>query len=120
MKNKILLIVITLSMIVTLPCSAKKKVEMSGNLTPSTRSISDNPPIQAWIEDDNQSLQLECSANLGVLKVSVTNENGEIICSQEVYATSGSTFQISLNRPAEIGDTLIITNNYNTLYGDLY
>ena len=118
MRKKNLLVFVLLA-ITTFTCFAKRDVYFITGNDKHTRSIEVINPIKAWIEDDNQSLQLECSANLGALKVSVTNENGEIIYNQEVYATTGSTFQISLNRPVEIGDTLVITYNDNIMYGDL-
>ncbi|MDD4589334.1 MAG: DUF3244 domain-containing protein [Parabacteroides sp.] len=119
MKNKTLLIII-LSIFTVLSCFAKKKIDIEAKWgSPSTRSISDNPPIQAWIEDNNKDILLNFSSFLGEINIYVTNGNGEIIYSQKIIATENSSFLINLYKTIDYEDTLTITNGSYTMYGNL-
>ncbi len=100
----------------SLPCFAKKRINLQGNWKMS-KSIISKLPIQVWLEDNNQDLLLEFSANLGTVEVTVTNQVGEVVYNQSVEAQPSVI--ISLEEEVNEGYVLSVTKEENIIYGYL-
>ena len=48
---------------ISLPCFAKKKVELIGRWDLKTKSITFQLPVQTWVQDNNKDLLLEFTAD---------------------------------------------------------
>ena len=69
---------------ISLPCFAKKKVELIGRWDLKTKSITFQLPVQTWVQDNNKDLLLEFTADLGTVQVTVTNSAGEVVYNQSI------------------------------------
>lgn len=99
----------------SVPCFAKKKVELKGFWYKNIKTIIPTLPIRAWVEDNNKDLLLEFSSNLGTVEVTVTNSAGEVVYKQSVEAQPSVV--ISLEEEMRDGDVLSVTDNGSLLYG---
>lgn len=99
------------------PCFAKKEVKMDGKWNKRPKSITSELPIQAWLEDNNKDLLLEFSTNLGTVRVTVTNSEGEIVYEQSVVTQP--SILISLDKEVKEGSTIVITDGDNLVYGEI-
>lgn len=104
-------------MAISIPCFAKKKVELNGNWDGRIKSIIPELPIQAWLEDNNKDLLLEFSTNLGTVQVTVTNSEGEVVYEQSVVTQP--SILISLDKEVKEGSTIVITDGDNLVYGEI-
>lgn len=101
----------------SLPCFARKKIDLDGEWGHKIKSIFSELPVQAWVEDSNKDLLLEFSVDLGMVKVTVTNQAGEVVYNQFVKANVMSTMLISLDEKVRNGYALAITNSENCICG---
>ncbi|MEY8485701.1 DUF3244 domain-containing protein [uncultured Parabacteroides sp.] len=116
-KNK--LWSIGLILLFTLPCFAKKEITFKGEWL-KVKSIIPNPPIRAWIEDNNKNLLLEFSSYLGTIEVTITSSTGDIIHKQSVDTKITSSAIISLSENINPNDIIYITDGNNIIYGNLF
>lgn len=105
---------------ISLPCFAKKKVELIGRWDLKTKSITFQLPVQTWVQDNNKDLLLEFSSNLGSIEVIVTNFTGNVIHKQSIDTKATSFTTISLNKDVREDDIIYITDGNNIIYGNLF
>ena len=108
-----LMLILTIS----LPCFAKKKVEVKGNFNKRVKTSTSELPIRGWLEDNNKDLLLEFSTNLGTVQVTVTNSMGEVVYNQSVVTKP--SVGISLDEEIKEGSTVSITDGKNLVYGEI-
>lgn len=101
----------------TVPCFAKKKVQLKGQWQNKIKSIIPALPIHAWVEDNGKDLLLEFSSNLGTVEVTVTNSTGEVVYKQSVEAQPSVV--ISLEEEMRDGDVITITDGRSLVCGFL-
>lgn len=101
----------------TVPCFAKKEVQLKGRWRNKIKSIIPALPIHAWVEDNDKDLLLEFSANLGTVEVTVTNSAGEVVYKQSVEARP--LVVISLEEEVKTGDVLSVADGINNVYGNI-
>lgn len=101
----------------SLPCFARKKIELEAKWSGKVKSIFPQLPINAWVEDNNKDLLLEFSTNLGPVEVTVTNSAGEVVYKQSIEALPSVV--ISLEEEVREGCSVIITDGENMIYGEI-
>lgn len=101
----------------SIPCFAKKDVPLYGEWKGKIKSIIPELPIQAWLEDNNKDLLLEFSTNLGTVRVTVTNSEGEVVYEQSVVTQP--SILISLKEEIKEGSSIVITDGDNLVYGEI-
>lgn len=102
---------------ISLPCFAKKKVELIGRWDLKTKSITFQLPVQTWVQDNNKDLLLEFTADLGTVQVTVTNLAGEVVYNQSIVTKPSVV--ISLDKEIREGATVSITDGKNLVYGEI-
>lgn len=114
-----LLFVIFVFSVISLPCFAERKIEMIGDWDSRKKTIPQELPIKASIEDSSKELSLQFSENLGPVNVTVTHASGEVVYNQIVETGSLSSFVIHLNFIEEGECTLSITDGVNEVRGEI-
>ena len=85
---------------ISLPCFAKKKVELIGRWDLKTKSITFQLPVQTWVQDNNKDLL------------------GEFVYNQSIVTKPSVV--ISLDEEAKNGDVVSITDGINHAYGNIF
>lgn len=114
-----LLFVIFVFSVISLPCFAERKIEMIGDWDGRKKTIPQELPIKASIEDSSKELSLQFSENLGPVNVTVMHASGEVVYNQIVETGSLSSFVIHLNFIEEGECTLSITDGVNEVRGEI-
>ena len=83
------------------------------------RSISEELPVEAWVEDNNKELLFEFSGNLGTVQVTVTNSAGRTVYSQIVDTSDTSTWVVTLSEVQNTGMVVSVSSGENLIYGEL-
>lgn len=120
MKKSIVTIWFVLCMV--FPAFASKdKIPLYKDLHPTKRSI-EVIPIEAFIDDETKELSLEFMADLGMLYVTVSDQNGNIVYADVVNAVSNLPVNISLDKDLEGEFVLSITDseNKNEVSGEFF
>lgn len=107
---------IVLVFCMVLPSSAKK-IHMNGFWNTKKRSLENTLPIRAFIDESVKELSLEFTTDLGILYVTVSDSNGNII-TEVINAASDIPVDISLSKALEGTFILSITDNNNEIWGD--
>lgn len=103
--------VILLAFCVVLPSFAlTRKIDLKNGKRPIKRSI-EIIPINAFIDDETKELSLEFTTDLGMLYVTVSDQNGNMVYTDVVDATSGLPVNISLDKDLEGEFVLSITDD---------
>lgn len=79
-------------------------------------------PIEAFIDDETKELSLEFMVDLGMLYVTVSDQNGNIVYADVVNAVSNLPVNISLDKNLEGEFVLSITDseNKNEVSGEFF
>lgn len=118
MKKRTILCVAMIALL-SLPCFAKRPIKLDGRWMKEERSAIPVLPIQAWVEDDNKSLLLEFSGNLGTVLVTVTNDSGEVVYNQAIQTGLMFSSIICLQDELDKGFVISITDGQNKVYGKI-
>ena len=110
---------ILLIALLSLPCFAKKPIILEGFWVNRGKSAIPTLPIQAWVEDDNRTLLLEFSGNLGTILVTITDETGKVVYNEMIRTAQTLPTIISLNEEMKEGYVLSVSNRDNKIVGNI-
>lgn len=111
-------VTILLAFCILFPSFARRKIDMKANCDTPKRSLKKNLPIQAFIEESVKELSLEFTVELGILYVTISDTNENIIIADIINTTSHTPINIALDKTLKGKFILsIIDNNNNEIYG---
>lgn len=119
MKALKLLLVVIIFLISSNPCFAERKVELNGDWDGRKKSIVQELPLKASIEDSSKELSLQFFENLGTVYVTVINASGEIVYNQSVETEAVSSFVIHLDSVEKGEYMLSVTDGANEVHGQI-
>lgn len=118
MEKLKMVFLITVCLSLSVPCFARKNIELAGSWKRSEKSISPKLPILVWLEDNNKDLMVHFLENLGPIDIRVIALDGNIIYSNTLDAVELSTYKIAFCDNDNIdGCQIIVTNKFNMVNG---
>lgn len=118
MKALKLLLVVIILLISSNPCFARRKIDVNGRWDRKHKSITQELPLKASIEDSSKELSLQFFENLGTVYVTVINASGEVVYNQSVETEVVSSFVIHLDSVEKGEYMLSVTDGANEIYGE--
>lgn len=116
MKNLKHLCIVLALLSISLSCFAQP-IKMYGRWNTRQKSIIQDIPIGASIDESSKQLTLQFYKNLGLVYVTVTNCSGEIVYREAVETKNVPSFIIQLDDTAKEECILSITDGRNDVYG---
>lgn len=102
----------------TIPVFAKRSILFKGNWCRMTKSLENDLPIHAWIEDGNEELSLSFDKDLGTVYITVTDSFGNQLYYQSLETKDETSLVIPMN--GDKGEYILsITDGSNRIYGQL-
>lgn len=100
----------------TVSVYSKQYVHLGGRWDKVQRSLINDLPIQAWVEDGNEHLILFFKDNLGDVCVTVFDSSGTIMYDQVIHTNEFASVTIPV-KDMEGECTLSITDGKNNIFG---
>lgn len=112
-------IAILLACCMALPVFARRAILLKGKWPPIKRSMSIYP-IQAFVENQSKTLSLEFTDDLGLLSVSVSDVNGNIVYMDVIDGMDDTSVNIALDQEMKGQFILSVTNNESEICGEFF
>lgn len=104
-------------MLITTSVYSKRNINLSGKWHKIRKSLENELPIQAWIEDNNEHVSLFFEDNLGNVYVTVSDSSGTILYDQVIHTDEFSSIIIPV-KDMEGECMLSITDGKNHVFGE--
>lgn len=114
--NQVKFVCLTIAMLCAIPCFGKK-VPLNGHWREQKKSIVIDLPIDASIEESSNSLQIYFYDNLGIVDVTITDVEGNVVYDKSLLTSEISNLAIPLSGLCDSG-VLSITDGINDVYGN--
>lgn len=111
------LVTIIFLIMFTVSVYSKQYVHFGGRWDKVQRSLINDLPIKAWVEDDNEHLTLFFKDNLGDVCVTVSDSSGTILYDQVIYTDESSSVTIPI-KDMEGECILSVTDGKNHVFGE--
>lgn len=115
MKIFRLLCLLIIVEVITIPCHAKKSINFGGKWNHIKKSIIQEFPVEAWVEDNNCLSVSFC--DLKIVHVIITESSGKIIYDKYVDVTSMTFLFIPFDEVTETDYLICVTDDSFTVYG---
>lgn len=103
---------------ISFPCFARQ-LNLNGEWVTHKKSIQKDIPIEAFIDEKSKELSLQFLDNLGVVYVTITNGNGEVVHNEAVDTYNAPSIRIQLGDDAGNECVLSVTDGRNEVYGEI-
>lgn len=103
-------------MLITVSVYSKQNIHFNGHWHRIERSLINDLPIKAWVEDSNEHLILFFKDNLGDVCVTVSGPSGPILYDQVIHTNEFASLTIPV-KDMEGECTLSITDGKNNIFG---
>ena len=110
------LLCIVIAILIAIPVYCKERILLYGKWAQSQRSLVNDLPIHAWVEDGDKQLLLFFDNKLGDIYVTISDLFGTIQYNQVVSTNESSSFTIPI-KDMEGECTLSITDGKNNIFG---
>ena len=110
------LVTIIFLIMFTVSVYSKQYVHLGGRWDKVQRSLINDLPIQAWVEDGNEPLILFFKDNLGDVCVTVSDSSGTILYDQVIHTNEFASIMIPVE-DMEGECMLSITDGKNNIFG---
>lgn len=107
---------IVIAMLCVVPCFGKG-IKFHGKWKSKHKSVDMDLPITGFIEESNKTLQISFHKNLGLVYLTVFDDNGNIVHQESVLTTVISVISISLDGLCDNG-TVLVSDGMNSIYSD--
>lgn len=114
--NQVKFVCLVIAMLCAIPCFGKR-VPLNGDWWRPHRSVIIDIPVDASIEESSNSLQIYFHDNLGIVDVTITDVEGNVVYDKSLLTSEISNLAIPLNGLCDSG-VLSITDGINNVYGD--
>lgn len=101
----------------TVSVYSKQHVHLGGRWDKVQRSLVNDLPIQAWVEDGNEQLSLFFENDLGDVHVTVSDSSGAILYDQIIHTNESSSVTIPV-KDVEGDCMLSVTDGKNHVFGE--
>lgn len=118
MKSLKYVCLVVLLLSISLTCFAKQ-LSFKGKWNRKQKSIVLDIPIEAFIDEKSKELSLQFLDNLGVVYVTITNGNGEVVHNEAVDTYNAPSIRIQLGDDAGNECVLSVTDGRNEVYGEI-
>lgn len=113
------LLCIVIAILITIPVYCKEHISLYGKWVKSQRSLVNDLPIHAWIEDTNEELSLSFDKDLGNISVTISDSFGTILYNKIINTNEYSSFIIPIKN-IEGECVLSITDGKNNIFGQFF
>lgn len=108
--------IVIITMLMTIPVFAKRSIHFKGNWRRIEKSLENDLPIHAWVEDSTEELSLSFDKDLGTVYITVTDSFGNQLYYQSLETKDETSLIIPMN--GDKGEYMLsITDGRNKIYG---
>lgn len=112
-------IAILLACCMALSVFGREEIRLRDHKAKKKRSV-EVPLLKAFIDCDSKELSLEFTENLGLLSVTVSDVNGNIVYADAIGGMDNTFVTIALDQEMKGQFILSITNNENEISGEFF
>ena len=113
-------VLIGMALFCVIPCFGKKRIDFRGDWIHESKSISIELPMEAFIEETEESIMIDFHKNIGKVYVTITDKYGIILFEKEVQTSDTPSLVIPYDDKNINQGMIQITDGYNKVYGYFY
>lgn len=111
MKELKVVFILVLCVFLSVPCFARRNIELAGAWKRVEKSYSAEVPILLYLEDNNKEISIQFLENIGCVEVCVTTSSGAIIYNMAIDSSKVSTQLVALDEFSKCSNYKVIISN---------
>lgn len=111
MKELKVVFILILCVFLSMPCFARRNIELAGSWKRIEKSYSTEIPIRIYLEDDNKEISIQFLENIGCVDICITTSNGCIIYNMRIDSSDVPTQFVKLNEVSKCSSYKVIISN---------
>lgn len=111
MKELKVVFILILCVFLSMPCFARRNIELAGSWKRIEKSYSTEIPIRIYLEDDNKEISIHFLENIGCVDICITTSNGCIIYNMRIDSSDVPTQFVKLNEVSKCSSYKVIISN---------
>lgn len=116
MKELKVVFILILCVFLSMPCFARRNIELAGSWKRIEKSYSTEIPIRIYLEDDNKEISIQFLENIGCVDVCITTSNGYIIYNMTIDSSEVPAQIIKLEEVSKCSNyKVLIFNDLNVV-----
>ena len=111
MKELKMVFILVFFVCLSVPCFARRNIELAGSWKRMEKSYSAEIPILLYLEDNNKEISIQFLENIGYVEVCVTASSGAIIYNMTIDSSKVSTQLVALDEFSKCSNYKVIISN---------